>query len=306
MRSILDNILDEIAPLSRLKIMQSKASREEPFRWICSIFVEHWGQVLPVPAQKLSVDRHKDLTGPTVSGTGLLISPRHVLTCGHILTHRTAKASYKPKKITVFFPGRMVGSGGVLKEPEFDTWTGQAWFHSRVLNKNSAESRSFDFGLIELESNSGVFPGEMLKTNPREQFGWWGRSGPNYFMNTHRSPSWLNSRKVNVYGYPVSSKSASHKLYHGFGKVFSVLNRRKSLGRLHHLVRYSVSTRSGVSGGPIWTTDTKPLARRLIGIHGGTWEDGRAGGLLINPVIAAFLRKHGVKNSRFDAADRTF
>lgn len=296
---------DEISSLSQLA---PNVLREAPFRWICAVFVDHGKLVLPVPAQKLSVDPHKDLIGPWVGGTGLLISPRHVLTCGHIFTDRL-NAGHKPKKDVVSFV--TTKQSELDKEPVLGPWPAEgSWCHPKVLEPSEWVSRSFDFGLIQLSSKGGEFPGDMMidmKNKGRERFGWWGQSRPNYFMNTHRPAEWLRWRKVNVYGFPEASNRNLRKLHHGFGDVSAVYDLDKSKGRLHPMIRYDVRTVVGSSGGPVWTVDRNPLERRLVGVHGGSRNGGSRNGrghcLLMNPVIAAFLREHGVKNRMLEAAD---
>jgi V8-like Glu-specific endopeptidase len=291
-------------PLSPFKPIAIGTARRAPFRWVCRIVVDHGKRVLAVPAQLIAGDPHHNLNEPEVAGSGLLISPRHVLTCGHILADGR-DARHRPRRVTVHFDANAGRSGlGVKREPTF--WTARnAWFHPRLLApgvtddfKKSWESRSFDVGLIELNSNAGVFPGESLLADPRERFGWWGEAAPNYFMSARRPPGWLGTRKVNVYGFP----GGTTKVHWGFGAVSAVLHRDASMRRLHTLIRYAVATRPGTSGGPLWTVDTDPLERRLIGIHGGDW-DREAGALLLNPDIIAFLRSHGVRSRLLEAAD---
>jgi hypothetical protein len=68
-----------------------------------------------------------------------------------------------------------------------------------------------------------------------------------------------------------------------------------------------VRTSSGVSGGSIWTKDRNPLERRLVGIRGETGENSQTGGaFLLNHEVAAFLRKHRVRNKRLEAADQPY
>lgn len=292
-------------PLSRIEPLAIDAVRHAPFRWVCRIVVDHDKWVLAVPAQIIEGDPHDHLTGPFVGGSGLLISPRHVLTCGHILADRL-NARHRPRGITVHFDAKARPGG----KPELTTWSASNfWVHPRVFApgvtdsaKMAWESRCFDVGLIELASNLGEFPGDSLLDAPRERFGWWGQAAPNYFMNVRRSPDWLGTRKVNVYGFT----DRKTRLHWGFGAVSALLGRKASIHRLHPLIRYAVATRLGMSGGPVWTCDKNPLERRLVGIHGGVWEGQGGGALLLNPDIIAFLRSHGVRSSFLDAADKAY
>jgi hypothetical protein len=294
--------------LSPFKALAIGSARRAPFRWVCRIVVDHGKRVLAAPAQEIEGDAHRNLTGPSVAGSGLLISPRHVLTCGHILADRL-DARHRPRGITVHFDAN-ARSGSLTASRELTSWSARnAWFHPRLLapgvkdaQEMAWESRSFDVGLIELDSNSGVFPGDSMLANPRERFGWWGEAAPNHFMNVRRSPDWLRSRKMNVYGVP----GADTRVHWGFGAVSAVLHRDASIRRLHPLIRYAVSTRPGTSGGPLWTVDPDPLERRLVGIHGGDWDREGAGALLLNPDVIAFLRSHGVKSRFLDVADTAY
>ncbi|MBS0468167.1 MAG: trypsin-like peptidase domain-containing protein [Proteobacteria bacterium] len=264
--------------------------------------------MLATPAQIIEGDPHRHLVGPTVAGSGLLISPRHVLTCGHLLANRL-DPDHRPRRISVHFDAK-ARPGGLAPRPELTTWSARTfWVHPRLLAPGGVdrasrawESRSFDVGLIELASNAGEFPGESLLEQPRERFDWWGRAAPNYFMNARRAPDWLRSRKVNAYGFP----GGAPQLHWGFGAVSAVLRRDASIHRFHPLIRYAVATRAGMSGGPLWTVDTDPLQRRLVGIHGGDWEGQGGGALLLNPDVIAFLRSHGVNSALLNAADRAY
>lgn len=296
------------APPSPLKALAIDTARRAPFRWVCRIVVDHRKRVLAAPAQIIQGDAHQNLTGPTVAGSGLLISPRHVLTCGHILADRL-DARHRPRGISVHFDSKS-RPGGMAAKTELTTWSASNfWVHPRLFAPGVAdremaawESRCFDVGLIELGSNAGEFPGDSLLDDPRERFGWWGQAARNYFMNARRSADWLRARKVNVYGFP----DAKSRLHWGFGAVSAVLHRDASIRRFHPLIRYAVSTRPGMSGGPLWTVDPEPLQRRLIGIHGGDWEHHGGGALLLNPDIIAFVRSHGVKSQFLDAADKAY
>lgn len=294
-------------PLAPFKPLALATARRAPFRWVCRIVVDHGKRVLAAPAQKISGDPHLNLTGPVVAGSGLLISPRHVLTCGHILADRL-DARHRWRGVTVHFDANARrGGDGASRET---SWSARnAWFHPRLLapgvtdkHEMAWESRCFDVGLIELDSNSGLFPGDLLLDDPRERFGWWGESAPNYFMNTRRSPDWLRSRKLNVYGFP----GGATQVHWGFGSVTALLHRDASIRRLHALIRYAVATRPGTSGGPLWTVDADPLERRLVGIHGGDWDREGAGALLLNRDVIAFLRLHGVRSRLLDAADAAY
>lgn len=257
--------------------------RAAPFRWICSVLVE-----LPsrsrTPITGELVDRR------FIAGSGLVISPQHVLTCGHILRGRLAGEVVTPTRIVVI-PARKPGRRTENRAP-FGEWEVlDHWVHPNLMSSNLALAQSFDFGLLKLDSASGRL-GDRLGGN-NERYGWWGkRSSERTQMFAQTSAEGLDSRSVNIAGYPGRDGNAD-RMYIGFGRVLDSFPPDSTSGRAKPLLVYDVETAKGVSGGPVWTRDDDPLRRRLVAIHTGN-TDGYGTGLLIRPTLISFLQSHDV------------
>lgn len=263
--------------------------RVAPYRWICQIFVTFPRRVqMPVEGR---------IDGPTIAGTGLLVSPRYVLTCGHILRGRIGGEIIMPTRIMVI-PARRPGASVTNRSPfgEWEALPANSWVHPNLFDASSGMAASFDFGLLRLESKNGGYPGD-IRLSDNQLLGWWGAAPSErarMFANT--SDHGLAQRKVNVAGYPRQGEEPD-RMRSGFASVVRTFPRDAGSGRIVPLVTHRAATTSGVSGGPIWTFDENPPRRWLVALHTGTFENAPSG-LLIRPPLIGFMQDHGLSPTR--------
>lgn len=262
-------------------------STQIPFRWICSIesiFVDP--------------DDRRKLVTFGLAATGVLISPRHVLTAGHVLRN-SITGSNDTEKVSdaiavrvipgingppVTFPLGIVAAqfrhfGGSRLEKRFRGMfrISEAWRHN--------EDARFDFGLIKLPLLDGEPLGELRVRG--EKMGWWG--SPDFRDEAVIEPigkSKLDGHPITLVGYPLDKQLKDNEvrayeqwLSSGEGRVrgysqwvednfiTSGPTRETVLQfKSGRVITYDACTLSGNSGSPVWIIDAKKR-RNLVAVH---------------------------------------
>ena len=281
-----------------------------PFRWICSIAVVR---------EITHASGRTSRTGLAPAGTGVLISPRHVLTAAHVLKSITRDSSnrinerHEAQTVRVKF-GRDA-SGGALVEVEAARWD---W--PRAQWKPEQENSAFDFALLTLKTAVGT---QVFKALGNQALGHWGADATHSLDNlpTALAQRMLGARVVTA-GYPDSGKGqmmcASGLLSTGQpanDRALGTPALTEQWIRNGALFSMTADATEGQSGSPVWVLDQGQ--RFIVGIAvtaGDSFNQVRG----INPYLRRCLdgwmgktrASHEVDEedgeSRQDAAERDF
>jgi V8-like Glu-specific endopeptidase len=217
---------------------------EVPFRWVC-----HITAFFPDPENPGS----ELVFGQ--AGSGTLISPRHVVTAGHVIlndfplsTGATARIQASRAIVTPGRSGAAIPAGA--SSTGFIIVVTDAW-------RNNFDDR-FDYGMITLLDPLG----DRTPPGLRGPLGFWG--SPTNGGGTQIAPlarTAVQNQPVNIAGYPGDKPLGT--MWRAFGRVTST---NPSAGS--ELIYYNLDTCRGHSGSPVWlrTGDT----RNLVAIHTGT------------------------------------
>lgn len=253
-----------------------------PFRWICSIAVQR---------RITRGSGGTSLTGLAPAGSGLLISPRHVLTAAHVLNGintddkgRPLGGTHEAQTVKVKFARD--GSSEPFGEIEAKSWvTHPNW-------KPAEGSPTSDLALITLKEAVG----ERVFKAAGGALGWWGGPGAGATNLLDDVPaalldSLIGTRVVTA-GYPGSSKGAmvcaAGVLSAGSAAHDERLRRGGLIGRWARstpLIWFTADATKGQSGSPLWLVHDG--RRHLIGVVGQAGTDFNLA-LVIN---AAVLRQ---------------
>jgi V8-like Glu-specific endopeptidase len=267
-RSAADRELDEREP----EIVHSDERRpvlntvEVPYRWICHLQL-NFGPDPTSPGN--------DITG---RGTGTLISPRHVLTCGHNLYNDfpdIAPNLIREVRSVRVTPGYNCAA---QRAAPFGFAPAASWrYHSRW---RSGMEMQFDYGLITLNSAIGARRQQALGNRP---LGFWGSTeqGEGTRINP-RAPNELQGRRVNISGYPGDKccyqqyidlstgnpiRTCRSQAWAGAQFRASGTVTNASPASAPRLILYDADTYGGHSGSPVWLLWGN--FRNLIAIHTG-------------------------------------
>lgn len=242
-----------------------------PYRWICSLEVVFPEPVLyPLSPLESPVRDWWEVSPSRFGcGTGLLISPRHVLTSAHVITGLTYDQRpdgrhfrlVEATKVTVI-PGRNdrraharpYGSSisrSVLVCPRFRFLLERPV--KQVNTRTIRRALTTDIGLVTLSP-------------PDQQRDWWGstknyRIRPLYGAFRRKLPG----RWVTLAGYPGDLEEYTCGVpYRSTDRLLATQYRLRD--RTQPLLLYQADTSAGMSGSPVWISD--PRGRHdLIGVH---------------------------------------
>lgn len=250
MKTYLDEIWNELEIVDADTRSIIDNNTRAPFRWICSIICTY---------RDANNVEHTD----QLPATGLLISPRHVLTAAHVLVPNTGSLKgLLPIRITV-----TPGHHGASKP--FGEYTTNA-FKLRNEWRNSY-NRQHDYAVIILNEEVGKKKFSAIQTN---RLGWWGSCG----QGAHLIPmdkDFLKGKLVTVCGYPADKAPFTQwwddePLDNLTPTIQGVIQKNR--------FTYKADTCPGHSGSPVWhmvwgENDCVPRQRFLVGVHTGACGD---------------------------------
>lgn len=273
---------------------QVKDTSQPPFRWICSLEVE-----FPEPVfYTLATLEHpgkswKDMTPSTKGcGSGLLISPNHVLTASHVIAGlkvvkdaKTGKAQFQlilAKKITII-PGR--NEDDQIRPRPFGTWTSKKVMVSsgfrtamevpveQLTKAQVRKALSYDFGVIEIAERADYRPNAPII--PGQTAGWWGELENQRIHAVEGSLlRELRRGKIHIGGYPGEKGRLPCSVpWASFDKVVEA--QPTIHGKTENLLLYEADTSAGMSGSPVWMKG-KDGQFYLVAVH-SSFLDYKAG-----------------------------
>ena len=230
-----------------------------PFRWICSIAVVR---------EITHASGRTSRTGLAPAGTGVLISPRHVLTAAHVLKSvrrdSSNRVSERHEAQTVRVKFGRDASGGALVEVEAERWD---W--PRAQWKPELDNSPFDFALLTLKKAVGT---QVFKALGNQALGHWGADATHSLdhLPTALAQRMLGARVVTA-GYPDSGKGqmmcASGVLSTGQpanDRALGTPALTEQWIRNGALFSMTADATEGQSGSPVWVLDQGQ--RFIVGI----------------------------------------
>ena len=235
-------------------------------RWICQI------------SGRMRKNGKLQRFGPV--GTGVLISPRYVLTAAHLLreSERDGRAQWVDSvaEELVVTPARNDDAPGDLKEP-FGRFEVRGWKFAPGYNPRAADSWRHDYAIIELKEPAGAVRKPVL--NHRPLCFWGSEDCGNGTRLEVVAPQDVEGQTAYTAGYPYD-RGGGHRLMFASGRLSGV----DVQGR-REIMDFKADVCKGQSGSPIWITRENRLC--LVGIvtKGGTGRDGVTGRVVSNRAI---------------------
>ena len=232
-------------PTPTLPSSRVTAALGQPYRNICRIVVRNYDN------DQISV------------GTGVLISPYHVLTCGHVIY---PPASPRTRGIEVF-PGQNGPDENV------SLFRSNGWAISASWRATDCRTAGEDYGVIRLATptRQGFMPLRPF------------------------NPAILTSIGVQVAGYPADREPRSRHLYESRGQVDGAVDIRSCVNGVPQgpIIRpipatartivHQLDTTRAQSGSPLWIDDG--TLQTLIGVHVGLGNQNGKLAVLLNAAV---------------------
>ena len=227
-------------------------TQDIPFRWICAIDTT---RIVTTPT-------HTERRGLAKAGTGLLISPCHVLTAAHVL-HSVEKD--ESGNVTSEEEAEIVRVTPALdndNRPPFDRYEVKSWVLHPKWDPKKADPKT-DYALITLEKCAGD---ERFTSLKGHALGFWKAEVPPNSVRT----SLINGEIVTA-GYPESKNKEmwcfTGKATTGTAQGDSVILQKKQgeeWVRKSPTIRLTADAERGQSGSPVWAV--RDSQRYLVGM----------------------------------------
>jgi hypothetical protein len=237
-----------IPPAVHLPLTRVRDAASPPWRVVCRI-----------------VTRSYDRPGFSV-GTGVLVSPHHILTCAHVIFPPQAP---RTREIVVY-PGQNGPDESAMP------FKANGWVVNPGWRMADCMTFGEDYGLIRLAAKHGYIP--LIPFDPSE----------------------LPGALVSMAGYPATREPAARHMYVSRGRVLGAIQINACtattatgnvIARIPpgaNLIAHDFESTPSLSGAPMWyVKDT----RRLAAIHAGTISNGALRkAILLNDAVRARLR----------------
>ena len=201
-----------------------------------------------VPWKRICHLQIESADGGRFLGTGALIGPRTVITAGHCVYMHSQGGWARSITVT---PGRNADSKPFGSCKAVGLRSVRGWVSMR--------KSDYDYGAI-------ILPPDCLKMQPPSAFGF-----------ASYSDAFLNSKKLNLSGYP-GDKPAGTQWYHG----------RKAKTVKPKKIFYDIDTMGGQSGSPVWVKINGK--RIMVGIHTTGAPNGNSATRITTEVLANLKR----------------
>lgn len=236
-----------IAPLAlpAMRLTRVQDTRLEPFNSICRI-----------------VTRSYDKPGESI-GTGVLITPYHVLTCAHVIFPPQAPNT----KEIVVFPGQNGPDSACHVKAD-------AWAISPGWRMKDCHTAGEDLGIIRLACpmSPGIFP--LRPFNPAQLMG----------------------ASVSLAGYPYGREPKARHMYFSRGLITGDIRIQTCtestatgpppgpISDATSLISHNLDTAPSQSGSPMWIV--QPGGRFLVALHSGRINNNQLGkAVLLNAAV---------------------
>ncbi len=264
---------------------QITATDRIPFRWICSI----------TATKRIIRPSHDEHTGLAPAGTGVLVSPCHVLTAAHVLkgVDDNDPAIMTEAETVKVMPGRDED-----REP-FGTYDVKSWVLHPKWDPKVSDPKT-DIAVITLDTCPGNRKFPSLKDQP---LGFWPQESlpaavaEKLIGGTVLTAGYPESKKKQMWcftGQATTGSAAGDKAIIQSGRVAEWIRRNS-------VVHLTADAKKGQSGSPVWVTvEDKPY---LVGVLVEAGTQSNVARLLNNDMVSQIQKWMGQPAPTGETAD---